>query len=128
VGAPGGLGQDGDGRQLSAYKRGDVVIVPFPYSGAPGEKPRPALVLAAVPYSSRTDYIVCVISTKNAPDPNIIPLAVADVTSGVLRKASYLRPTYLYTTGEGRISGKVGVLAAGKLNQAVQTLVAAIQK
>ncbi len=108
---------------MSAYKRGDVVIVPFPYSGAPGEKPRPALVLAALPYAGRTDYVVCIISTKNAPDPNIIPLAMADVTSGVLRKASYLRPTYLYTTGEARISGKVGVLAKPKVDAAIQTLV-----
>lgn len=113
---------------MSAYKRGDVVIVPFPYSGAPGEKPRPALVLAAVPYGSQTDYVVCIISSQNAPDPNIIPLAATDATSGVLRKQSYLRPNYLYTTSEARISHKAGVLAKAKVDLATQTLVGVLTR
>lgn len=118
------MGTLGGGRQVSRYKRGDVVIMPFPYSGAPGEKPRPALVLAAVPFASRTDYVVCIISTQNAPDPSIIPLAVTDVTAGVLRKQSYLRPKYLFTTSENRITVKVGDMRAETTEAALRTLAA----
>lgn len=107
---------------MSRYKRGDVVIMPFPYSGAPGEKPRPALILATVPFASRTDYVVCIISTQNAPDPSIIPLATTDITAGVLRKQSYLRPKYLFTTGENRITAKVGDMKAGPIEAALKTL------
>lgn len=107
---------------MNLYSRGDVVILPFPYSGAPGEKPRPALVLAAVPYAGRTDYVVCIISTRNAPDPSIISLVGTDVTTGVLRKQSYLRPTYLFTTGENRVSRKVGDMRKELVDAALQTL------
>jgi mRNA interferase MazF len=109
---------------LSNYKRGDVVIVPFPYSGAPGEKPRPALVLASVPFGGRTDYIVCISSSQDAPDPSSIPLAITDITTGVLRKQSYLRPCYLFTTDESRISRKVGSMKAGPVVAALKTLAA----
>ena len=112
---------------MSLHKRGDVVILPFPYSGAPGEKPRPALVLAAVPYAGRTDYVVCIISTQNAPDPSLISLARADVTAGVLRKQSYLRPTYLFTTGENQISRKVGTTRNERVKAALQTLTTLFQ-
>ena len=112
---------------MSLHKRGDVVIMPFPYSGAPGEKSRPALVLAAVPYAGRTDYVVCIISTQNAPDPSAISLAGTDVTAGVLRKQSYLRPTYLFTTSENRISRKVGEMKNEVVEAALRTLTALFQ-
>ncbi len=107
---------------MSAYHRGDIVVVPFPFSGAPGEKPRPALVLATTPYANRTDYVVCIISSQPAPDPNIIPLETGDVQGGALVKKNYLRPTYLFTTGENRIQGKVGVLRAEIVDAALNTL------
>ena len=64
---------------MCKYARGDIVVAPFPFSGAPGEKPRPALVLAIVPYASWMDYVVCFITTENAPDLNIIPIEITDV-------------------------------------------------
>ena len=109
---------------MSNYKRGDVVIVPFPYLGAPGEKPRPALVLASVPLGGRTDYVVCIISSQDAPDSSSIALAIADITTGVLRKQSYLRPRYLFTTGEKRISRKIGSMKAAPVAAALETLAA----
>ena len=113
---------------MSKYVRGDIVVVPFPFSGAPGEKPRPALVLATVPFAGRTDYVVCVISTQNAPDPNIIPLDVSDVQGGALVKKSYLRPAYLFTTGENRITRKAGEMRAEKVEDALVTLATLFQR
>ena len=115
-------------RPMSRYIRGDIVVVPFPFSGAPGEKPRPALVLAAVPFANRTDYVVCVISTQNAPNPSIIPLEVSDVQGGALVKKSYLRPAYLFTTGENRITRKAGEMRTEKVEAALMTLTALFQK
>ena len=112
---------------MSLYQRGDVVIMPFPYSGAPGEKLRPALVLAAVPYAGQTDYVACIITTQNAPDPAIILLSMTDANAGVLRKQSYLRPAYLFTTSENRISRKVGTMKTSLVDAALRTLAAMFQ-
>ena len=113
---------------MSKYQRGAIVVVPFPFSGAPGEKPRPALVLAAVPFASRTDYVICVISTQNAPDPSIIPLDTSDVQGGALVKKSYLRPSYLFTTGENRITRKAGEMKTDKVDAALAVLAALFQR
>ena len=112
---------------MSLYQRGDVVIMPFPYSGAPGEKLRPALVLAAVPYAGQTDYVACIITTQNAPNPAIIPLRMTDATAGVLRQQSYLRPAYLFTTSESRISRKVGTMTTDLVNAALNALTGMFQ-
>ena len=113
---------------MNAYQRGDIVVVPFPFSGAPGEKPRPALVLATTPYANRTDYVVCIISSQPAPDPHLIPLDPNDVQGGALVKKSYLRPTYLFTTGENRIHGKAGILRTEVVDKALNTLATLFQK
>lgn len=79
------------------------------------------------PNAGRVDYVVCIVSTQNAPDPSIISLDTADVASGVLRKQSCLRPTYLFTTSESRIGRKVGVMEPGPIQAAFQALTVLFQ-
>lgn len=93
---------------MNLYKRGDGVILTFPYA-------------------HRTDCVVCISSSQNAPDPSSITLALTDATAGVLRKQSYLRPAYLFTTSENRVSRKVGVMKTEQVQAALQTLTALFQ-
>ena len=73
------------------------------------------------------DYVVCLITTQNAPDLNIIPIEITDVQGGALIKKSYLRPTYLFTTGEHRITRKAGVMNSDKVELALSILAALFQ-
>jgi len=84
---------------MARFVKGDVVVVPFPFSEKTGDKVRPALVLASVAYGARVDYLLCIITSQRPPDPHLLELEPADVTGGGLKRKSYLRPTYLYTTG-----------------------------
>ncbi len=98
------------------YRRGDVVLIPFPMS-APSltrdVKRRPAVVLAVYPHGNGRDYLLALITTKAAPDPLIMALAPGDITGGALSvPASYLRPAYLFTAGETLIERSIGVLRA----------------
>ncbi len=95
---------------MATFTRGDVVVVPFPYSDAPGEKLRPALVLASWNINPGIDdCLVCMITSQNIPgDVNAISLQPANVTNGVLTATSFLRPTYLYSVQSSRIRRKVG--------------------
>jgi len=102
---------------VARFVRGDIVVVPFPFSGATGEKPRPALVLASWSYAGDTDYLLCMITSQQADEPYIIALDIADIENGSLR-----RPSYMFAVGERRISRKLGSLAANKLELAIEII------
>ncbi len=104
------------------YVRGDLVLLPFPFSAEEGFKVRPALVLASLPYASGTDYLVCIVTTQNAPDPYLLPLSNTDMEEGKLSQLCYLRPTYAYTVAEQQIKRTVGRITPAKLREALQTL------
>ena len=107
------------------YRRGDIVVVPFPASAAQGQqKRRPALVLAswAIPGKGR-DYLVALISTRQTGDPNEILIAPSDVAGGTLSAAiSRVRPAYLFSAGETFIAYRVGALDSQKVEAALTVL------
>jgi len=51
--------------------KGDVVVIPFPFTDLSGNKKRPALVLAVLPGD---DLIVCQITSKSKSDPLVLSL------------------------------------------------------
>ena len=106
-----------------SYRRGDILIVPFPSSsvGAPAKK-RPAVVMAVVSFGADADYLCALITSQAAPDPTRIMLSPADVQGGTLTMQSYLRPLYLYTASQRSVAGKIGMLAPARLAEAVQVL------
>ncbi len=108
---------------MAAFVKGDVVVVPFPFSGTPGAKRRPAIVLVSWPFASSTDYMLCLISAKRVADPYLLPLAIEDIEGGSLARPSYVRPTYLFTADEGLILYKVGRLKADRLSEIIQQIV-----
>jgi mRNA interferase MazF len=107
---------------VGAFVKGDVVVVPFPFSQAAGEKKRPALVLASWPCLNTTDYLLCLISAQFVPDPHTMPLSPSDFESGSLDRMSYIRPSYLFTVAEGRIDRKIGALRADKLDEVTESI------
>lgn len=113
---------------MARFVKGDVVVVPFPFSEAAGSKVRPVLILTVVPYARRSDYLVCAITSQAAPDPDIQVIEASDMTEGSLNRRSYLRPSYVFTAGEGLVSRKIGQLSPQKVGAAVRSLVAVLQR
>jgi hypothetical protein len=61
---------------MAKFVKGEVVVIPFPFSDLSGSKRRPALVLADLPGA---DLILCQITSQNSPkDPFAIPLDASD--------------------------------------------------
>lgn len=56
---------------MGAFVRGDVVVVPFPFSDLSATKRRPALVVATL---SGVDVMLCQITSQASRDASAIPL------------------------------------------------------
>jgi mRNA interferase MazF len=107
---------------MGRFVRGDIVVVPFPFSATPGFKKRPALIIASWTFGAGEDYLLCLISTQTIPDPYSIALETEDVENGSLHRASYVRPTYLFAADESLIERKIGNLKPGRFSEVITAL------
>jgi mRNA interferase MazF len=90
---------------VGRFIKGDVVVVPFPFSDLTDAKKRPALVVAVL---TGDDIIVCLITSQNAKDSYAISLTNADFASGNLKQNSNIRPNRLFTADSNIVLYRVG--------------------
>jgi mRNA interferase MazF len=109
---------------MAAFVKGDVVVVPFPFSDLSNAKRRPALVLATL---TRNDLILCLITSQATNDPYTIALLNEDFATGSLNKSSYAKPNRIFTANEQIIAYKVGNLTTDKINEVIARLITILQ-
>lgn len=111
---------------MARFIKGDIALMPFPFSGDQAYKHRPSVVLASWDYAGGTDYLTCLITTQSASDPSLMELARDDTEGGSLVQACYIRPTYLFASSERLIARKLDRLTTDKLQHVVHRIVAAL--
>jgi mRNA interferase MazF len=79
---------------LAKFIKGEVVVIPFPFSDLTQAKRRPALVLAEL---EGDDLILCQITSQAIQDNYIIPITDKDFETGSLKKPSNVRPNRIFT-------------------------------
>ncbi|MES2266581.1 MAG: type II toxin-antitoxin system PemK/MazF family toxin [Bacteroidota bacterium] len=104
---------------MAKFVKGDVVVIPFPFSDLSGSKRRPALVLADLPGD---DIILCQITSQQHSDKFAVPLTSADFDSGNLPVTSNIRPTRIFTADKNIIVKKSGTVKSSVLSQVTQVL------
>lgn len=77
---------------MAKFVKGDVVVIPFPFSDLSQSKKRPALVLTVL---QGNDLILCQITSKSIKDNYAIPVDQNDFASGNLNQESNIRPNRL---------------------------------
>ena len=82
---------------MGKFVKGDVVVIPFPFSDLSGNKRRPALVVADL---DGDDVILCQITSVVHRDNDALPLDTADFESGTLPVKSFVRPNKLFTADQ----------------------------
>ena len=102
------------------FIKGDVVIVPFPFSDLSTTKKRPALVIAAL---SGEDVILCQITSKAIKDKNAISLIDSDFESGTLQQESNIRPNRLFTADSSLILSSVGHVKRAKMTTVINKII-----
>jgi mRNA interferase MazF len=104
-------------------KRGDVVIVDFPFSDARGRKIRPALVVQADEFNRRlSDTILALITSSRArfigsPSQLPIDISTAEGQASGLRLTSVVQCENLVTIDKALIVHTIGHLPAGLMQQ-----------
>ncbi|MBI2831000.1 MAG: type II toxin-antitoxin system PemK/MazF family toxin [Chloroflexi bacterium] len=102
---------------MAEFVKGDVVVVPFPFSDLAQAKRRPALVLAVL---EGNDLILCQITSQQTKDRYAITLNVLDFETGALKQKSNIRPNRIFTVDRHIILYKAGHLRPGKIEEVIQ--------
>jgi mRNA interferase MazF len=106
---------------MARFIKGDVVIIPFPFSDLSASKRRPALVLADL---AGNDIVLCQITSQQVRDADAIELADSDMVTGSLKQSSNIRPNRLFTADKAIIVYKVGSITTIKFQQVRDKIVA----
>ncbi|MFQ5449236.1 MAG: type II toxin-antitoxin system PemK/MazF family toxin [Nitrospinaceae bacterium] len=105
---------------MAKFVKGDVVIVPFPFSDLSQSKRRPALVIADL---DGDDLILRQITSQANKDQNTISIADNDYESGGLKQISNVRPNRLFTMDSKIVLYRAGKLRKGKMNDIIGKLI-----
>ena len=110
---------------MAAFVKGEVVIVPFPFSDLTQAKRRPALVLSVL---DGNDVILCQITSRMVRDKYAIPLRDEDFTSGGIRQESNIRPNRIFTADQNIILYSAGHLSEEKLREVIEKIIEILSK
>ena len=106
---------------MGKFVKGDIVVLPFPFSDLSASKKRPALVVASVqPFD---DLILCMITSQSTTDARAVPLTATDFTTGGLPSVSNIRPNRLFTADSAIVVRIAGRLSTAKIEAVVTEII-----
>jgi len=100
--------------------KGDVVIVPFPFSDLSQAKKRPAFVVTVL---DGDDIILCQITSQWVKDKYAIPIDEDDFATGSLKQKSHIRPNRIFTADRNIILYPAGRLHQKKIDDVMEQIV-----
>lgn len=110
---------------MERFVKGDVVILPFPFSNLSNAKKRPALVLANL---SGYDLIVCQITSRYKQDRHALSLMTVDFQNGKLPVDSFIRQNRLFTADSRIILYRVGNVKSSFIDSVVNSVCNILRK
>ena len=110
---------------VMSFKKGDIVVIPVPFTDNATAKIRPAIVLSNAEVHATGDVLVAQITSKTHNDNLSFALMATDMTVA-LRKQSYVRIHKLFVLEERLIDKKVSELVPSAYSQLVDRIRALI--
>jgi mRNA interferase MazF len=101
--------------------KGDIVVIPFPFSDLTQVKRRPAFVVTVA--CERKDLVLCQITSQAVYDEWRVPLTDEDLARGSLHQSSNVRPNRLFTIEKGLVRYIVGHVTYDKLDEVIRAIV-----
>lgn len=110
---------------MEKFIKGDIVVIPFPFSDLTGSKRRPAFVVTDLPDD---DIILCQITSNVKLDSSAIPVNNKNFVSGSLFVESFIRLNKIFTVDKNIILYKIGHLSDEKISEIIDSLISLLQK
>src|SRR5438045_1197907 len=98
-------------------ERGDLLLVPFPFTDLSAAKRRPVLALTAA--DSFGDFIALAVTSRPQPEHGL-PIAASDMASGTLPAPSWIRTNRIVTLNSSLVVKTVGRVSERTVTAAVQ--------
>lgn len=108
---------------MEEFIKGDIVVIPFPFSDLSEVKKRPAFVVNKL---KGDDVILCQITSRAIKDKYSIQLRKIDFATGSLSADSNVRPNRIFTADKNIILYKVGDIKENKTKEIIQKIIGII--
>jgi len=107
---------------MTPYKRGDVVLVPFPFSDQTTVKKRPAIIVSSNHYNNTSsDIVIMAITSQIDKTIGIGECSVSDWKIAGLLKPSAIKPA-ISTIEQKLVLKKLGKLSSADLSSVENAL------
>jgi mRNA interferase MazF len=111
---------------MATFRKGDIVIFPFPYTDLSSRKVRPCLVVSN---EMDEDLILCQITSQKIKKDNFsIELKKDETIKGTLFIDSYIRANMIFTANKIQIIKKICELSSKKYNLVISKIKEIISK
>ncbi|MGH9347264.1 MAG: type II toxin-antitoxin system PemK/MazF family toxin [Vicinamibacterales bacterium] len=104
------------------YRRGDIVLVSFPFTDLSSSKRCPALVLSPDAFNERGEDLVLVAITSQQPADQAVGVEPDDFSDGALPTASYVKVAKIFTMHSTLVLKRICALRHEKLADVLQEL------
>lgn len=112
-----------------SLQKGDIVLVPFPFTDLSGTKLRPALVLWVD--NTGDDVTLCFISSQSitslTPDEFLLDASDPEFSGTGLKVSSKVRVARIVTLERRLITRRIGKLAASQIQQLNTSMIRSFQ-
>lgn len=106
------------------FERGEMVLVPFPFTDMSQSKLRPVLVISNQSYNKTSfDFICCGITSNSNNKKNSILLENRDLKNGIIVKKSRIKFDSIFTLRKDLRVKKIGQINPKKLNMVIDSLI-----
>jgi len=110
---------------MEKFVKGNVVVIPFPFSDLSMAKRRPALVLADL---AGDDILLCQITSRCYNEKHVVSLKITDFENGTLPVNSYIRIERIFTADKNIILKTVGIVSKEIINKTIDNIINILKK
>jgi len=103
------------------YKRGEILLIPVPFSDLSSVKRRPVLVISNTSYNRTNSDMIVVSITSNLQQHGIV-IESKDLLAGELPKKSLVRYDKIYTLEQCIVIKQLGIISESILKNVINEL------